>query len=269
MNDESGKAPFSRTPKKGQEAHTGCRKTPNPLLRQLNARLDKAIRAYHMLQDNDQILVTVSGGADSMSLLWLLSKRFSIYAKNLQLYALYIDMGFGTAVEHRIEQMNRFSQSLQVKTHVIRTQIGPYGHSDHNTENPCFLCTRIRRKHIFAAAEKLGCNKIVFGHHKDDLVETLLINMIFGREISTCPPMLRVKDGRYHLLRPLAFVEEALLKRFAEENQLPIFSQDCPSAGHSQRQFVKELVTGLEVKFPGARDNIFFSMAKVKKDYLL
>jgi tRNA 2-thiocytidine biosynthesis protein TtcA len=239
------------------------------ILRSLQARLDKAIWEYHMFGDNERVLLAVSGGADSMALLYLLSKRLHIYARHLSLHAVYVDLGFGDGVDVRCRTMQEYGLQLQVPVHIVRTEIGPYAHSDANSENPCFLCTRIRRKHIFAAAEELACQKIVFGHHKDDLIETLLINMIFGREISTNPPVLSIKDGRYHILRPYVYTDEKLIKAFTREYAIPHFSQDCPTDGHSKRQYVKELIANLEKNFPGSRENLFFSMKKVKKDYLL
>jgi tRNA 2-thiocytidine biosynthesis protein TtcA len=244
-------------------------KDEDTILRQLHARLDKAIWEYRMLQDHDRILVAVSGGADSMSLLHLLTQRYSIYAKHLELCAVYIDLGFGERQAERLHGLETFAHELGVTLRTVSTTIGPYAHSPANSENPCFLCTRIRRKHIFSIAEEMNCNKIVFGHHKDDLVETLLINMIFGREISTSPPALIVKDGRFRILRPLVFAEEALIKSYSRQYQIPCFSQECPTDGHSQRQYVKEMVADLENRFPGSRDNIFWSMKKVKSDYLL
>jgi len=239
------------------------------LPRALHARLDKAIWEYQMLANGDRVLVAVSGGADSMSLLKLLQGRITIYAKELHLYAVYIDLGFGTNADSRCQIIEDYFASLGVTGKIIRTEIGPLAHSEQNRENPCFLCSRIRRKKIFETAEKLACNKIVFGHHKDDIVETLLLNMIFGREISTMPPKLAVLGGKYHLLRPLAFVEEFLLKEYCSKLSIPAFSQDCPTDGNSKRQYVKELLAKIESDFPGSRENIFASMKRVKRDYLL
>jgi tRNA 2-thiocytidine biosynthesis protein TtcA len=222
-----------------------------------------------MFADNERILLAVSGGADSMTLLYLLSHRLHIYARNLTLHAVYVDLGFGDRADERCRLMQEYGDQVQVPVRIIRTEIGPYAHSDANSENPCFLCTRIRRKHIFATAEELACQKVVFGHHKDDIIETLLINMIFGREISTNPPVLSIKEGRYHILRPFVYTDEKLIKAFSREYAIPSFSQDCPTDGHSQRQYVKDLIANLEMKFPGSRDSLFFSMKNVKKEYLL
>lgn len=222
-----------------------------------------------MLSDNDRVLIAVSGGADSMALLKLLAPRISIYGQNIKLFGVYVDAGFGENVEKRAGIIQRFFDDAGIEGQVLKTDIGPYAHSDANRENPCFLCSRMRRKMIFESAEKFQCNKIVFGHHRDDIIETLFLNMIFGREISTMAPNLAVFQGKYHVLRPLVFVEEFLVKKFATEQSIPSFDQECPTDGHSKRQYIKEMLDKLDEDFKGARVNIFNSMKRVKTEYLL
>jgi tRNA 2-thiocytidine biosynthesis protein TtcA len=235
----------------------------------LNARLDKAVLEYKMLQANDSVLVAVSGGADSMALLDLLSQHIWHYADNIDLYAVYVDLGFGDDAENRCERMQNYCDQLRVDVKILRTDIGPYAHSDANRERPCFLCSRLKRKKIFETAEELGCQKIVFGHHKDDIIETLMINMIWGREISTMIPNLAVFQGKYNVLRPMVYIEEELVKKYCAERHTPIIEQECPTDGHSKRQFVKEWLAELEGEVNGAKENIFASMKRVKTDYLL
>lgn len=235
----------------------------------LNARLDKAVLEYNMLQQNDAVLVAVSGGADSMALLELLSLHIWHYAEKMRLHAVYVDLGFGENALERCSIIETYFQRLRVDYEIVQTDIGPYAHSDANRERPCFLCSRMKRKKIFETAEQLGCNKIVFGHHKDDIIETLLINMIWGREISTMSPNLAVFEGTYHILRPMVYIEEELVKKFCRERNTPVVEQDCPTDGHSKRQFVKEWLDELEDEIGGAKENIFASMKRVKTDYLL
>lgn len=239
------------------------------LHRRINSRLDKAMWEYKMVGNGERVMIAVSGGADSVALLFLLQQRLFIYAENPTLYAVYIDLGFGSGCQQRCETMEHYFQHLGVEYRVIRSRIGVDAHHKENKVNPCFLCSRIRRKHIFKTADELNCNKIMLGHHKDDLIQTLLLNMIFGREISTMRPKLPVFNGKFTLLRPLAFVDESMIKRFIEQQQLPVIDQGCPTDGRSERQYIKHVVTHLERKFRGARNNIFFSMQNVKTDYLL
>jgi tRNA 2-thiocytidine biosynthesis protein TtcA len=235
----------------------------------LLSRMDRAAWQYQMFQDGDSVLAAVSGGVDSMVLLDLLSSQIFTYAADIQLKAIYVDLGFGSAVEERCRAMAEFFNSKNVEFRIERTDIGPYSHSDANRENPCFLCSRIKRRHVFESAEKLGCNRIVFGHHKDDIIETLLLNMIYGREISTMSPKLAVFKGKYHVLRPMVFIDEEMVKKFARERGYVAIDQECPTDGHSKRQYIKEMLKRLDGDVKGAKENIFASMKRVKTDYLL
>ena len=239
------------------------------LHRKLNALVDKGVWEYGMIKDNDKVLIAVSGGADSMALLKILSERYTIYGENISLAAVYVDAGFGEDVNRRCDIIQQYYKKLNIEGVVKRTNIGEYSLSDANRENPCFLCSRLRRKKLFETAEELGYNKIAFGHHKDDIVETLFINMIWGREISTMSPNLAVFDGKYHVIRPLVFADEYLVKKFSVEQNIPGFDQGCPTDGHSKRQYIKELLNNIDSDIKGARENIFASMKKVKTDYLL
>ncbi len=235
----------------------------------LLARIDKAVWEYRMFQKGDCVLAAVSGGADSLSLLDLLADHITVYGDDIRLKAVYIDLGFGEKAEDRCRFMREFFNARCVEFEIVRTEAGPYAHSEANRENPCFLCSRIRRRHIFEAAERLGCSKIAFGHHKDDIVETLLLNMIYSREISTMPPKLAVFQGKYHIVRPMMYIEEELVKKYALERGITALEQECPTAGNSKRQYVKELLAQLEQDVKGARENLFASMKRVKVDYLL
>ena len=236
--------------------------------KKINSRLDKAIWENKMFKDNDNVLFAVSGGADSMALLDLLHERIHIYAKNLTLFAIYVDLGFGGKADQRCEAMKNHFEKYKISFQIDRTDIGNISHRPENRVNACFLCSRIKRKHIFECAEKNNCHRIIFAHHKDDVVETLLMNIIFSREISTMIPKLDVFNGRYSVLRPLVYIEEALIKNYVMQQSIPIISQDCPTDGESIRQYVKELVHKLEYDHQGSRENIFKSLRHVKNDYL-
>ena len=235
----------------------------------LNARTDRAVFEYKMLEPGDRVLVSVSGGSDSMALLDILRLRIRVYGLDVQLFAVYIDLGFEPDPKNRCEQMGTFFRRNQITGRIIETNIGLYSQSDENRENPCFLCTRMRRKRMFESADELGCNKIALGHHKDDMIETLFINMIWGRELSTMSPNLPVFSGRFHLIRPLMYIEEPLLKKYCLERDLFTFKNPCPTAGNSKRQYVKELLEKIESEQKGAKENIFHAMKNVKSQYLL
>jgi tRNA 2-thiocytidine biosynthesis protein TtcA len=150
-----------------------------------------------------------------------------------------------------------------------KTDIGLLAHSDYNRKNPCFLCSRLRRKRIFEIAAAEGCNKIAFAHHRDDIIETLLINMFYGREISTMVPNQSIFGGKLHIIRPLAYLREELIKKYQRERLFPTVENNCPTSKKSRRMYVKNLLNELAKGNKNIRDNIFKAMSHVKPDYLL
>jgi tRNA 2-thiocytidine biosynthesis protein TtcA len=149
-----------------------------------------------------------------------------------------------------------------------KTDIGTLSHSEYNRKNPCFLCSRLRRKRIFEIAAKEGCTKIAFAHHKDDMIETLLINLFYGREISTMMPNQSIFQGKLHIIRPLAHINEALIKKYGKERGFPMIENACPTSKTSKRVYIKKLLRQLEGENKDIRENIYKAMRHVKMDYL-
>jgi tRNA 2-thiocytidine biosynthesis protein TtcA len=228
--------------------------------------LEKAALDYGMIEKGDRVLVGVSGGRDSLVLLDLLSTPM-LHLPPFEIAAVHIDLGFDP--DYRgCTRVERMFQERGLEFIIRKTDIGITAHSDVNRKNPCFLCSRLRRKEIFTAAEELGCNKIAFGHHKDDIIETLLINMFYGREISTMVPALSLFRGKYHLIRPLACLDEVTVKRYAAERGFPHIKNACPTEPSSRRAYIKDLLKELEKDNKDIRNNIVTSMSHVKPDYL-
>jgi tRNA 2-thiocytidine biosynthesis protein TtcA len=228
--------------------------------------LEKAVIDYGMIAEGDRVLVGVSGGMDSMVLLDLLNSPM-IYVPQFSLTAVHIDHGFdpdcvGSGILARYLQAGGYDFVME------KTGIGPLSHSNYNRKNPCFLCSRLRRKQIFEIAAERGCNKIAFAHHRDDIVETLLINLFYGREISTMLPDQPIFEGKLHIIRPLAYLREGLVKRYAKEQGFPVIENSCPTSRTSKRRRVKDLLDELEKENPRIRDNIWMAMGHVKTDYL-
>ncbi|MBS3809607.1 MAG: tRNA 2-thiocytidine(32) synthetase TtcA [Desulfobacterales bacterium] len=232
----------------------------------VNRDMGKAIHHYDMIAPDDRILVAVSGGKDSLTLLWMLSERLLRIPVDYRLYAVYIDPGFKGGFAEKLQQW-ALSQGWDLR--IEYTNNGPFAHSDANLENPCFLCARMRRKRIFEVADELGCCKIALGHHKDDIIETLFINMCYTGVMSTMRPSQEMFGGRFRIIRPLAYVDEDRIRRFAADTGLPGFSNPCPSADSSKRGEIKSIVTGLTRGKKKIKDNIFRSMSHINMDYML
>ncbi len=222
---------------------------------------------YNMIKAEDRLLVGVSGGADSTALLDLLNTSMLHVPNDFSLLAAHIDLGFD---EGRGSVILESYLKEQGYNYIIdRTDIGPLSHSDFNKKNPCFLCARLRRKRLFEIADEHNCNKIVLAHHRDDLIETLLINLFYGREISTMVPNQVIFGGKMSIIRPLAYIREELVKKYAREQEFPIVTNGCPTSRTSKRNEIKELLNELEVRGnQKIRDNIFRAMYHVKPDYM-
>ncbi len=236
----------------------------------LRKRLEQTILKHEMLRERDRILIGVSGGADSLTLLKLLTGPLLFVPKPELILAVYVDMGFEGTNGIPALGLERYFEKEGYAYQIRKTNIGPLAHSDYNRKaSPCFLCSRLRRRQLFEMAREYRCNKIALAHNKDDVIETFLLNILFAREVSTMLPYQSFFQGEFYLIRPLAYIEESLLKRFAREEGLPVFENPCPTARTTKRQYVKDLVKKLDGDYRGIKENIFKSMKHVKPDYLL
>ena len=238
------------------------------LYHHLKKWLETAAMDYRMFEEGDRVLVGVSGGNDSLVLLDLLRTPHVRIPAGITFTAVHVDLGFNEDGSD-FERLESHLRSKGCEFVMVKTDIGPLSHSAYNRKNPCFLCSRLRRKRIFEIAGDRGCNKIALAHHKDDIIETLLINIFFGREISTMVPAQSVFGGRMHIVRPLAYVREPLIKRYGRERGLPVIENRCPTSRNSRRLYIKNLLNEMEKDNRKVRENIFKAMSHVKPDYLL
>ena len=228
--------------------------------------MGKALHNYDMIAHGDRIVVGLSGGKDSMTLLWFLYERLARVPIDYELFPVYVDPGFEGGFG---EQLQQYSRDQDYSLRVEYTDYGVLAHSEENRENPCFLCSRLRRKRLFEIADELNCTKLALGHHKDDIIETLFMNMCYAGEISTMKPSQSFFEGKFTIIRPLAYADEDSITRFARSMGFPEFVNSCPTAGVSKRQEVKTMLKKLYRSNRKIRGNIFRSMSHVRKDYLL
>jgi tRNA 2-thiocytidine biosynthesis protein TtcA len=219
-----------------------------------------------MLHDGDRIVVGVSGGADSLTLMWMLAERLPRIPISFELFPVYVDPGFEGGFS---ESLKTYTADFGLPIRVEHTDYGLLGHSTVNRENPCFLCSRLRRKRLFEIADELGCNKLALGHNKDDIIETFFLNICYAGEISTMVPSQTFFKGKFTVIRPLAYADENLIRAFAGEQRFPEFVNPCPSASHSKRREIKAVLNQLYRSNKKIKGNIFRAMSRVKLDYLL
>jgi tRNA 2-thiocytidine biosynthesis protein TtcA len=252
--------------KGGLEKETLKKDRKTKLFLHLKKWLEKAVLDYSMIREGDKLLIGISGGADSFALLDLLDSPM-IFVPKFSFVAVNIDMGFDPDYK-AYRELEKYFKEQQYPYVMEKTDIGVLAHSEFNRKNPCFLCSRLRRKRIFEIADEHGCNKIAFAHHRDDIIETLLINLFYGREISTMMPDQSIFGGKLHIIRPLAYLTEDLVKKYSRERQFPIVKNECPTSENSRRKYIKTLLDELERDNPDIRHNIYTAMSHVKPDYL-
>ncbi len=228
----------------------------------INRAVGKAIHDYEMIADGDRIAVGLSGGADSLTLMWFLNERLSRIPVRYELFAVYVDPGFDGGFDGLLR---RYCEETGYQLRIEYTDYGVLSHSEANRENPCFLCSRLRRKRLFEVADELGCRKLALGHNRDDIID---LNMCYAGEISSMLPSQDFFGGRFTVIRPLAYTDEAVIRQFAEEQEFPGFVNTCPSAGHSKRQEIKMVLNQLYSTNPKVKGNIFRAMSHVRPDYL-
>ncbi|MCX8118514.1 MAG: tRNA 2-thiocytidine(32) synthetase TtcA [Desulfobacterota bacterium] len=233
--------------------------------REIRSLMGKAIHRYGLIEDGDRIAVAVSGGKDSLALLHLLHERRKRVPIHYELMPIHIDLGFGTG---RAEVLRDYFEGQGLPYHIEYTQIGRRANSPENRENPCFLCSWERRKRLFQLAQDFRCNKIALGHHKDDVIETFLLNIFYSAEISTMLPRQTLFKGKITLIRPLVLIEERQLDRFARAMGLPFGPGGCPASGRTKRMEIKEFIALLEKKNPKIKGNLFRALSNVKLEYL-
>jgi len=227
----------------------------------------KAIGDYNMIEDGDTILVCMSGGKDSHAMLMILLALQERAPVNFKLIAMNLDQkqpGFPAHVlPEYLEKLGVEYRIVEADTYSIVKEKIPEG------KTTCSLCSRLRRGIIYRTAQELGANKIALGHHRDDIVQTLFLNMFFGAKLKGMPPKLATNRGEFMVIRPLAYCAEKDIASYARGMQFPIIPCDlCGSQENLQRQKVKEMLNAWELEQPGRINNIFRAMANVEPSHL-
>lgn len=237
-------------------------KTDEELYYSVSRKVGDAIGDYDMISDGDKILIAVSGGKDSMALLEMLRCRQSFAPVRYELLALYVDMG---VPGFPVEQMTEYFRQINVPLIVEQADIlQGKGWNDVN----CYHCSQLRRKTVFQIAEKNGCSKIALGHHLDDIVETILMNMCYRAEIGAMCPKQEMFDGQMTIIRPLAYVHEKDIIRLLKLGKTMRFEGQCPNDRDSKRTFFKGIVSQLEEDLHVVKTNILNSLRNIKHEYL-
>lgn len=225
----------------------------------LRERFVRAMATFRLIDDDDRILVGLSGGKDSLLLLQLLAQRSRIQHPRFAVEAIHVRME-NIRYETDTGYLQQFCHDLGVPLHVVTTRFDAERDSStdlHRQKQPCFLCSWMRRKQMFNLAQQLGCNKIALGHHQDDILHTALMNLTFQGRFDTMPVRLRMRKMPLTLIRPLCLIQETDIKAFAEMSGYQKQQKLCPYETESHRTEIRNVYEELERMNPEARHSIW------------
>lgn len=223
-------------------------------LQQLMSQTRRAIDDYGMIHTGDKIAIGISGGKDSLTLLYALHGLQRFYPEKFDLEAITVDLG---NPDFDLSHIRHLCETMQIPYTVVKTEIAQIVFEERKEKNPCSLCAKMRKGALNDAVKKLGCNKIAYAHHKDDIVETMMMSLIYEGHFCSFPPITHLDRTNLTVIRPLMYVSEADVKGFCRKYQLPVVKSPCPADGYTKRQYVKDLLRKLNLENPGVKERMF------------
>jgi len=235
-------------------------------LQQLLSPFRRAIDEYGMIEEGDKIAIGLSGGKDSLLLVYLFSALKKFYPKKFDVIAITIDMGFKDTDQSKIEGLRTECEKSGVEFIVERTQIGEILFDIRKESNPCSLCSKLRRGALNTIALKNGCNKLALGHHADDLSETFLLSLFYEGRLSTFQPITYLSRTEITVIRPMIFIEEKNIVAYMKDK--PILKNVCPADKHTKRQYVKELLRYVQEEIPFVKERVHGAITHPERNNL-
>ena len=226
-------------------------------LQQLYSYARRAIDTWQMIDEGDKIAIGVSGGKDSLTMLYALKGLQRFYPKHFELEAITVDLGLGN---FNMDPVKCLCDELDIHYTIVPTEIGPIIFDHLREKNPCSLCAKMRKGALNNKALELGCNKIAYAHHRDDLIETMLLSLIYEGRFYSFSPKTHLDKTGLTLIRPLMYVQEADVIGFKNKYHLPVCKNPCPVDGKTKREYVKQLTRKLNHDSPGVKDRFFHAI---------
>ena len=226
-------------------------------LQKLLSYTRQAVDEYEMIQEGDKIAVGISGGKDSLTLLYALVNLQKFYPKHFDLVAITVDLGYEG---FDLTGIQRLCEDLQVEYHIINTKIGKMVTSDTLEGSACSLCARLRKGALNDAAKELGCNKVAYGHHLDDVIETMMLALIYEGRFCSFWPVTHLDKSDLTVIRPMIYVPETDVKGFENKMNLPVSKNPCPIDGSTKREYIKKLIKQLNAENPGVKKRLFHAI---------
>ena len=228
-------------------------------LQQLLSYTRRAIDDFEMIEDGDKIAIGISGGKDSLTLLQAMHGLMRFYPKKFTIHAITVDLGFQNL---NLEKISEMCESLDVPYTILKTEIAKIVFDNRKESNPCSLCAKMRKGALNEEIKRLGCNKVAYAHHKDDVVETMLLSMIFEGRFHSFSPRTYLDRMDLTVIRPLIYMDEADIIGYVKKNNLPVVKSPCPADGYTKREYAKELLKQIREENPGAKERMFTSILR-------
>lgn len=228
-------------------------------LQRLLSLTRQAVDDYQMIEEGDKIAIGVSGGKDSLALLHALHGLKRFYPKRFEIVAITVDLGLGN---FNLDAVKMLCDHLSVEYAVIPTEIGRILFETRNESNPCSLCAKMRKGALNQMAKSMGCNKIAYAHHRDDLIETMMLSLIYEGRFYAYSPKTYLDRMALSVIRPLIYVQESDIIGFKNRYDLPVCKNPCPIDGKTKREYVKELIRSINSDAPGVKDRFFHAVAE-------
>ena len=223
-------------------------------LQQLLSYTRKAVDEYQMIEDGDHIAVGISGGKDSLTLLYALHGLKRFYPKKFELSAITVNLGYE---KFDVAPLRALCEELGVPYKVVDTDIAHILFEERKESNPCSLCAKMRKGALNDAVKEMGCNKVAYAHHKDDIIETMLLSLLFEGRFHSFSPKTYLDRMDLTVIRPMMYVDEIDVIGFQHKYNLPVAKSRCPIDGFTKREYAKDLVKQLNHEHPGARNRMF------------
>lgn len=232
-------------------------------LQQLMSLARQAIDDYHMIENGDRIAVGISGGKDSLTLLYALHGLMRFYPQRFTLCAVTVDLSFDNL---HLEQIKQLCDEFNIPYHIVRTEIAQIVFETRKESNPCSLCAKMRKGALNEAMLAAGCNKIAYAHHKDDVIETMMMSLLYEGRLHTFQPVTHLDRTGITVIRPLIYLNEADIIGFVRKNHVPMVKSPCPVDGHTRREYIKQLIRNLNLENPGVKERMFTAVQNSQLD---
>lgn len=223
-------------------------------LQQVLSYVRKAADDYQMIEEGDKIAVGISGGKDSLTLLYALHSLKRFYPKKFEIIAVTVDLGFQNL---DLEKIKTLCRELQVEYSIVKTDIAHIIFEERKESNPCSLCAKMRKGALNGAVKALGCNKVAYAHHKDDVVETMMMSLIYEGRFHTFAPVTYLDKTGLTVIRPMIYMNEADVVGFVHKYDVPVVKSPCPADGNTRREYVKKLLKTINLDSPGVKNRMF------------